>query len=116
MKSGRIARFAAVLVLTAGTTTGLLMLALPAQAVPAACNVVHSIFYNGGNTPPDVTAINWEVCDGFRIDFPATIYKNESGTWVQVANGEGEAFYYCNGTTDNQYKNQSGQTITATCV
>jgi hypothetical protein len=92
------------------------MLALPAQAVPAACNVVHSIFYNGGNTPPDVTAINWEVCDGFRIDFPATIYKNESGTWVQVANGEGEAFYYCNGTTDNQYKNQSGQTITATCV
>ncbi len=125
MKSGRITRFAAVLVLVAGTTTGISALALPAQAAtarPAAgpvgsgCTMVHDIFYNGGNTPPDVTALNWEICDGFRIDFPATIYKEESGTYVQVATGSGEAFYYCNGTTANEYKNQSGMVTSAPCV
>jgi hypothetical protein len=126
MRSGRITRFAAVLILVAGTTTGMSALALPAQAATArpglsaggsaACTPAHSIFYNGGNTPPDVTAINWELCDGFHISFPATIYKDESGTWVQVASGSGEAFYYCNGTTANQYMNQSGQVITAPCV
>jgi hypothetical protein len=125
MRSARIGRFAAVLVLVAGTTTGMAALALPAQAATAApalgptgtgCTMEHDIFYNGGNTPPDVTALNWENCDGFRIEFPATISKDEAGTWVQVATGSGDAFYYCNGTTANQYKNQSGQIITATCV
>jgi hypothetical protein len=119
MRLGRISRFAAVLVLVAGPTAGIAALAGPAQAataVPASCTSADGSNYNGGDIPPEIVALNWEICDGFHVNFPAAIYKDESGTWVEVASGSGEASYVCNGTTENQYKNQSGVTITAPCV
>jgi len=131
----RITRSGAVLALAGSGMVAALSLAGPVFAVQASAAVrlspgveatgcttdhVQGIFYNGTTTPPMIVADNQDVydCSGeiIRVDLPASISKLESGTWVNVANGSGYAYYYCNGTADNQYEDQADQVITATCV
>jgi hypothetical protein len=126
MNSRRFVRFAATLVLASGTMAIAPVLAVQAQAAvrsPSSaaipqCTAEHEqdIFYNAYTVPPMIVAENEEVCGQIHVEEPATIYKYESGSWVQVATGSGYAYYYCNGSTDNKYEDQAGQQVTAPCV
>ncbi|HEY7142680.1 MAG TPA: hypothetical protein VH637_00405 [Streptosporangiaceae bacterium] len=115
MTSRRIARAAAALALAAGSTTAVIAAAGPASAIT--CTPIHTLaYYPPVNGPASVAGQNYMYCDGFRDYLTMDIYKLESGTWVQVATGPGHAAYLCNGTTSNQFKDQSGDQISAPCV
>ena len=124
----RLARVGAAMALAAGSVTGTFGLGASAQAsvhaAPAQCSKPLSlIHYYQYSTPPYVVAEHFEECSlaqsvrpYFLVGLPVTIYKLESGTWVSVATGEEIAEYYCNGTTTNEYKDQSGDEVSAPCV
>jgi hypothetical protein len=126
MSAGKIARLGAAVALAVGAAAGVPALAGQAQAsvrtslahASLQCTTEHEqdIFYNGSTIPPEVIAENEYVCGQIHVESPATIYKYESGSWVEVASGSGFAYYYCNGSTDNKYEDQAGQVITAPCV
>jgi hypothetical protein len=126
MGARKIVWRAVVLALAAGTVAGVPALAGQAQAsarispvtaIPQ-CTTEHvqDIFYNGSTTPPEVVAENEYVCGQIHVESPAAIYKDESGTWVEVATGSGFAYYHCNGSAANKYEDQAGQVITASCA
>ena len=66
--------------------------------------------------PPHVAGEHLLNCPPVHGNLPVTIYKDESGSWVAVASGSGLAFYYCNGSVMNAYKDNSGDQITAPCT
>jgi hypothetical protein len=102
-------RMAAALALTlGGITPAVLTAAAPAQAVGGCTQFEgHQI-----DSPPSILAWDYVVCGGTRTNLPVII--EDLNTDKVVAQGEGGAFYVCNGTALTKYA-AAGASFQANC-
>jgi hypothetical protein len=101
-------RLAAALALTlGGLTPAVLAAAAPAQAETCMGYEGHQI-----DSGPSILAWDYFQCGENRTNLPVVII--DETTNKEVAEGEGEAYYACPGTTENKYA-AAGAVFDADC-
>ncbi len=103
MRSRILTRIAAVAIILGSTAVGTAMTAPSAFAIPPDCTGSAILYSNYGalTSPPEAYAQEyyyWAGCT-YTLPLPVSISKYVSGTWEEVASGEGVVTYDCTGGT-----------------